>query len=167
MTVTRMLIVVDESPAAQRAVRYVGKVVGKHRGFHICLAHLSPPLPSELLETGGSENPEKEQRIERQMRNQQKRWTAAAQARVKSSLTRAIAELRRAGLPASAIGTEFSSPTDAAGATAEILDLAKSHKCTTVVIGRQSSSWLREIVHMDLAEQLLRHGKGFTFWVVE
>jgi nucleotide-binding universal stress UspA family protein len=40
-------------------------------------------------------------------------------------------------------------------------------KCDTVVIGRKSLSWLRELIDGDPAEELVRRGKGFTIWVVE
>ena len=53
---------------------------------------------------------------------------------------------------------------DAAG---EILKIARGRKCHTVVIGRQSLSWFRELVQGDLAEEIVRRGKGFTIWVVE
>jgi hypothetical protein len=40
-------------------------------------------------------------------------------------------------------------------------------KCDTVVIGRDSLSWLGELIHGDPVEELVRQGKGFTIWVVE
>jgi hypothetical protein len=36
-----------------------------------------------------------------------------------------------------------------------------------VVIGRDSLSWLGELIHGDPAEELVEQGKGFTIWVVE
>ena len=51
---SRLLVIVDDSVASKRAVRYVGKFVGKRRGFRIRLVHVLPSLPPELLEYGGS-----------------------------------------------------------------------------------------------------------------
>jgi len=56
---------------------------------------------------------------------------------------------------------------DASRATREVLGLARSRKCDTVVIGRDSLSWLGELIHGDPAEEIVRQGKGFTIWVVE
>ena len=53
---TRLLVLVDESPASKRAVSYVARMVGRRRGFQLCLAHLLPPLPAGLMEFRGAEN---------------------------------------------------------------------------------------------------------------
>jgi len=49
----------------------------------------------------------------------------------------------------------------------EILRLARARKCDTVVIGKKSLSWLRELIDGNPAEELVRQGKGFTIWVIE
>ena len=36
-----------------------------------------------------------------------------------------------------------------------------------LIIGTESLSWLGELIHGDLAEELVGQGKGFTIWVVE
>ena len=51
--------------------------------------------------------------------------------------------------------------------TRQILGLALARKCDTVVIGRKSLSWLVRIIHGDVAEDLVRRGKGLTIGVVE
>jgi hypothetical protein len=56
MVDTRLLVVLDDSVASRRAVKYVGKFVGKRRGFRVCLVQVLPPLPPELQEHGGSED---------------------------------------------------------------------------------------------------------------
>jgi len=54
-----LMVVVDESAATRRAVDYVTRMIGCQRGFHVYLLHLLPPLPAELLEFGGAEDPGK------------------------------------------------------------------------------------------------------------
>jgi hypothetical protein len=49
-----LLVIVDESPEANRAVSYVAKLIGRRRGFHIVLVHLLPPLPPDASLTGVS-----------------------------------------------------------------------------------------------------------------
>ncbi|MGD0264180.1 MAG: hypothetical protein ABSD47_04375 [Candidatus Methylomirabilota bacterium] len=60
MTNTRTLLVIDESEGTKRAVMYVARMVGRRRGFWLCLGHILPLLPPQLLEFGGAENPVKE-----------------------------------------------------------------------------------------------------------
>jgi nucleotide-binding universal stress UspA family protein len=61
----------------------------------------------------------------------------------------------------------FFDPVDGHNAAEEILKVARARNCYTMVIGRQSLSWIRELVQGDLAEEVVRRGKGFTIWVVE
>ena len=100
MVDTRLLVILDDSAAAKRAVKYVGKFVGKRTGFHICLLHVLPPLPSELLEHGGSENPAKEARLGVDLKAEQHRWISAAKKASQKSLDEARAILRTAGISA-------------------------------------------------------------------
>src|SRR6266566_2771117 len=77
MVNTRLLVVLDDSVASRRAVKYVAKFVGKRRAFRICLVHVLPPLPPELLEHGGSEDPAKEAQLEADLKVEQHRWISA------------------------------------------------------------------------------------------
>jgi hypothetical protein len=78
MVNTRLLVVRDDSVASRRAVKYVGKFVGKRKAFRICLVHVLPPLPPELLEHGGSEDSAKEAQLEAELKVGQHRWISAA-----------------------------------------------------------------------------------------
>ena len=83
------------------------------------------------------------------------------------TLDRANTVLRRGGLRRRAIEAHYCYLVDGSRATQEILKLAKTRKCDTVVIGRASLSWLGKLIDGDPAEEFVRQGKGFTIWVVE
>ena len=91
----RFLVVVDESPGSKRALDYGGRVLGGRRNFAIILLHLLPPLPPELLEFGGAENPRKEQKLEAELRVDQQAWIRSARTSAKSFLTSAIQQLHK------------------------------------------------------------------------
>jgi hypothetical protein len=164
---TRMLIVVDESAASERAVKYVGKFVGKRRGFHICLVQVLPPLPPRLLEHGGAEIPAKEAQLEAELKSEQRRWISHAKKRLQKVLDKARVILRKAGIPAAAMQTLFCEPEEGPYAAESILNMARECRSLTVVVGRKSVSWFHELFSQDLSEELLRHGKGFSVWAVE
>jgi nucleotide-binding universal stress UspA family protein len=164
---TRLLVLVDESPASKRAVSYVARMVGRRRGFQLCLAHLLPPLPAGLMEFRGAENPDEEQRLDAALKASQRRWMVAAKEAAHSVFAGACAMLHAAGVPAKAVETRFFDPTNGASVAERIIHLARSRKCGTVVVGREAVSWFRELVRGDLAEELVRSGKGVTIWVVE
>ena len=75
---TSLFVVVDESGASRHTLQYVGALVGKRRGFRIVLGYVLPSLPTELLEFGGAENPEKEEKLGKELKGEQKRWLSVA-----------------------------------------------------------------------------------------
>ncbi|MGH9738790.1 MAG: universal stress protein [Candidatus Acidiferrales bacterium] len=164
---TRLLIVLDDSVTSRRAVKYVGKFVGKRRGFRICLVHVLPPLPPEFLEHGGSGYPEKEARVAVDLKAQQRHWISAAKKKAQTGLDVARATLRKAGLSAGAVQTLFCEPGEGPDTAEVILNMARGCHCRTVVVGRRSVSWLHELFSQELSEELLRHGKGFCVWAIE
>jgi len=156
---TKLLVVVDESPATKRALEYVAQVASRHRDFRICLAHALPSPPPELVEFRGAEKA--------RLRAYERQWISVVEMTEQRALNRANAVLRRGGLTARAIEAHYCNLVDASRASQEILSLARSRRCGTVVIGRDSLSWLGELIHGDPAEELVRQGNGFTIWVVE
>ena len=165
----RLLIVVDESSSSKSAVEYVARVLSGRRGFQLCLAHFLPPLPPILLEFGGAEDPAKERRLDTQLKTEQQQWIVAARNKAEPTLNWARAKLRKAGLPATSLTTQFSDPaSEQNSASEEILELARRNKCHTIVVGRRSLSWLRRVTTgKDLAEKLVQQGKDLTLWIVE
>jgi nucleotide-binding universal stress UspA family protein len=164
---TRLLVVVDESAASERAVKYVGKFVGKRRGFHICLVHILPPLPPRLLEHGGAEDPAKEARLSADLKSEQRRWTSDAKKKLQKVLDKARAILQKAGIPTGAMQALFCEPEEGPYAAESILNMAREYRSRTVVVGRRSVSWFHELFSQELSEELLRRGKGFCVWAVE
>ncbi|MDE3110157.1 MAG: universal stress protein [Acidobacteriota bacterium] len=164
---TRLLIALDDSHASRRAVKYVAKFVGRRKGFRICLVHVLRPLPPELLEHGGSEDPAKEARLQHDLEAEQNRWIATAKKEAQKNLDQAATMLRKAGISARTIQSLFCEPGEGPKTADVLLDMAKECRCGTVVVGRRSASWLHELFSQDLSEELLRRGKGFCVWAVE
>jgi nucleotide-binding universal stress UspA family protein len=156
---TRLLIVVDESPATRKALQYVAQMVAGRPNVRVCLGHALPSPPSELVEFRGAEKS--------RLRAYKSRWMSADAKTEQRVLDRANAVLRQGGISRAAVEAHFCYLVDGSRATQEILKLAHMRKCDTVVIGRKSLSWLGELIHGDPAEELVRKAKGFTIWVVE
>ena len=132
----RLLVVVDESSSSKSAVEYVARMLRRRRGFQLCLAHFLPPLPPILLEFGGAEDPEKERRLDAQLKTEQQQWIAAARKKAEPALDWARSRLRKAGVPAASLITQFSDPaSEQDSVNEEILELARRNKCHTIVVG--------------------------------
>jgi len=163
----RLLVVLDGSAISKRAVKYVASLVGRRRGFRLCLVHVLPPLPAGLLEHGGSENPIQEARLEADLKAEQQRWISAAKSTAQKDMDNARMALRKGGVPAVSIQALFCDPDEGPNTADDILRMATGCKCHTIVVGRQSVSWFHELFSHELPEELLRRGKGFSLWVIE
>jgi len=163
----RLLVVVDASEASTRVLRYVGTILRQHDRVSVHLAYIASRVPARLLESGGSELPEREEQIEADLRSAQRRWMAVADRTPDRILRAARTALQRAGVAAERIHSCVSSPLDARTVADEVLVLARDQQCTTVVVGHRAHSWVRGLGCGHLAEQLVRSAKGFAVWVID
>jgi nucleotide-binding universal stress UspA family protein len=164
---SRILLVLDDSDDALRAVHYVAQFITPRSQFRICLVYVLPPLPPALQEHGGSSNSSEERKLDAAMVEEQDRWVAAARERGQKSLNRAAEALSRSGILASAIQMLFCNPGEARETADTLLALALECQCRTVVVGRRSVSWFDELFSQEISEELLRRGRGFCIWAVE
>jgi nucleotide-binding universal stress UspA family protein len=162
----KLLVVADATEASKRALQYVGRLAAGCDGLELHLAYISSHPPPGLLETGGSELPEREQRLGSNLRSQRRRWMAVTDAKNWQVLRAAKATLERTGVAAPRISAYVSSPLDARKAVDEVLLLAREQRCGTVVVGHRAHSWLRGLGGGDLADQLVRRAKGYAVWVI-
>jgi nucleotide-binding universal stress UspA family protein len=163
----RLLVIVDASDASRRALKYTGGILAHHVGMDCHLAYIAPGLPPELLESGGSELPEREVAIEADLRRNQRRWKAVMERKADRVLGAARAALQRAGLPPARIHTCVSSPFEPRSAVDEVLLMAQDEGCRTVVVGHSAHTWFRGLGGGHLAEQLVRRARGLAVWVID
>ena len=162
---TGLFVIVDESEASRHTLQYVGALVGKRSGFRIFLGYVLPSLPTELLEFGGAENPEKEEKLGKELKGEQKRWLSVARRKAKDVFTGAHVVLQRAGVPGSVVKTTLIYLPEGQDPVDKLLEMADLHRCHTVVIGRHPVSRFQEIFGGDLAEKLVRRVHGPAVWV--
>src|ERR1700692_615010 len=141
---TKLLVVVDESRAAKRALEYVAHMASQRRDFRVCLAHALPSPPPELVELRGAEKD--------RLRAYKRRWISVVEMTEQRALDRANAILRRGGIAEKAIEAHYCNLVDASRATNEILELARLRECDTVVIGSDPHSWAGALNYGDSAE---------------
>jgi nucleotide-binding universal stress UspA family protein len=159
-----ILVVLDESEMASRAVTYVGRLLGRRRGFRVCVAYVLPELPSGLLEHGGAAAPRSEERLASSLRAEQRQWIADRKREAGGLLDEAIRLLRRAGLRSDALTARFCGPVASGAAADEVLELARVQRCRTVVVGRRRLSWFGHLFAEDLRADLARRGGTIAIW---
>jgi len=163
----RLLVIVDGTEASKRPVRYTGQFVAGRGNVEIHLAHIASGLPPALLESGGPEIPEREERIEANLRVEQRRFVVRGDRTAERIYRLARAALQRAGVAARRIHTCVSSPLDVRTVVDEVLLLARDARCGTIVVGHRAHTWFRGLGGGHLAEQLVRKAKGDAVWVID
>lgn len=163
----KFLIAVEESAASLKAVSYVSQILRGRTDVHVRLLHVLPPIPPEFLEFGGAEHPQIEQRLSGELRQNQAQWIETAKRNAQASLDKAMAVLIEGGLSPNEVSTSFASPIHRPDVAHEILKAAQTWECGTLIVGRHTRSWIREIGYTHVGEELVRKGQGFAIWVVE
>lgn len=161
----RILVAVDGSHESMRTVAYVADVVGGRRGFHVGLLHLE--LPPRMLEWGGSEDPDIEERVESERDQAYAQLEQEGLAKGKSMLSQLKAMIADKGIEVMGLYVQFEEPLDRKRVTTAILNAAKEHNAGTIVVGRHACSGWKGLFHESVGEELIRDAKGITIWVVE
>lgn len=167
-TTKTILVALDDSDVSERVLSYAAEQAGNSNEVHLLLCHVLPPMPPQLLESRGAEDPDEERRIENLQQKDQSRWTAKQSVVSKRVLENGKRRLQTLGVPPPRIHTTLVEPADAHGEVAEtILKTAKEMHCDVIVVGRQAFSALREMLHTHLADVLQANASGLDVRIVD
>ena len=161
---SRILVAVDDSDHAARALRYVGTLLRDTHDVHVTLFHVLKPMPRELLEHGGSENPTVEVRLADDLKKEQEHWVKSESLIEYPILVNALEVFGRTGFPLDRVTLKFGHEDYIAH---NILDEARNGGYCTIVVSRHGSNGLKRFFGGGITDQLLRDATGFTLWVVE
>jgi nucleotide-binding universal stress UspA family protein len=163
-----VLIAVDDSAAAQKAVDYVGAIFGNRsfEGLSITLLHVVESVPVDLVPAPG--DPQLATVVVDAMRD----WASRAAERGEKLLETQRQRLVEAGVPADAVKVKHlvqqtRPEAQRVAAALAIIDEARTGGYTTVVVGRRGTSNLPELFIGGVAEKVARHVHGATVWVVD
>ncbi len=160
----RLLLAVDDSENAHRAVRYVGSLLERTPGVTVTLFHVMKPIPRVLLEHGGSENPVIEEQLSARLREDRKSWIRKEREAECPVLKKACETLAQSGFDTSCVTLRFGHEDDVA---ANILEEARSGHHDTIAVGRRGMSRITRIFGGGVTDLLLRDAKGFAIWIIE
>ncbi len=161
---SRILVAINESDPAARALRYVGTLLRDTPNVYVTLFHVLRPMPRELLEHGGSEDPRVETRLADNLKKEQEDWIKAESFVEYPILVKALEVLGRTGFPLDRVTLKFGREDDIAR---NILNEARNGGYNTIVVTLRDSNGLRRLFGRGVTDKLLRDASGFTLWVVE
>ncbi|MBI5672902.1 MAG: universal stress protein [Nitrospirae bacterium] len=163
-SVSRILVAVDDSEHSERALRYVGTLLRDTRDVHVTLFHVLKPMPRELLEHGGSEDPRVEVRLAEELQQDQETWVRTESMIEYPILVKALELFGKTGFPLDRVTLKFGHEDDIAHT---ILDEARNGGFGTIVVSRHGATGIKRFFGGDITDQLLCNASGFTLWVVE
>jgi nucleotide-binding universal stress UspA family protein len=162
-----IFVAVDDSEASDRAVTYVAQIVDGRRGFRILLFHVPASMPPQLLEFGGAEVPAQEERAEVELSNTQAAWVEEVARAAQPIFARAKTRLSEAHIAEQDVKTLLFTPSAEQSLETSILTEARAHECSTVVVGRDAFSWLKELFQAHVADKLIPQAGDLTLWIVQ
>jgi len=160
----KILVAVDESENSLRAVHYVGSLLRRTPDVALTLFHVLKPMPRELLEHGGSENPAAEAQLGAQLRTDQESWLRTERESECAVLRTAWEILINHGFDANHVTMTFGHEDDIVG---NILEEARRGGYETIVVGRHGTSRIKRMFGGGVTDQLLGQAKGFAIWIIE
>ena len=159
----KVLIVVDDSEQSIRAMHYVGSLLRETQDVSVTLFHVLNPMPRELMEHGGSENPEVEDHLGKQLRKDQEEWVRAEGAIEYPILVKALDRLGQTGFPLDRVTLKFGHERDIADT---IVDEAKSGGYGTIVVTRHGPSSTKRLFSSGITDRLVRELSGVALWIL-
>lgn len=159
----KILVTVDDSEQSIRAVHYVGSLLRDTHDVGVTLFHVLNPMPRELMEHGGSENPEIEDHLGAQLRKDQEDWVRREGTIEYPILLKALERLGQTGFPIDRVTLKFGYERDIADT---IIDEARSGGYGTIVVTRHETSGAKRLFGNGLVDRLLREVSGVAIWLL-
>jgi nucleotide-binding universal stress UspA family protein len=156
----KLLIALDSSEGAWRAVEYVAQTFGRTPGVQVTLLHLLSGLPPAFWDDGHVlQDKEKETRqrlVANWQKEQEKNWQAL--------VNKALGHLTAAGLPQEAVVNKFKPKYyDVAE---DIINEAKTEGYDTVVMGRRGLGMAKSLLLGSVTRKVVDGAKGFAVTIV-
>ena len=145
-----ILIAVDESENAKRAVSYVAELLGGVEGFEVTIMHVIPLPEEDFFLTA----------IEKE------KWLSQYRVKTDTVLEEYRQILIGAGFHPDKVSVR--SPTRYCPSMAECILAERDEKeYGTIVIGRQGLSRTEEFLFGSISSKIVTHARNCTVWVVE
>jgi hypothetical protein len=119
------------------------------------LFHAAGPLPPNLLESTGAENPTDEIKVEQKQERAQDRWTVDSKEETQHLFDTQIAQLASSNFPKENIFKNFVLLHQRNDLVPEIVRAAQQNNCGTLIVGYGAYSWVREQFQTHVSEQLI------------
>jgi nucleotide-binding universal stress UspA family protein len=145
----KILIAVDESENARRAVSYVGQLLGGTKGFKVSILHVVPKPEEDYFPTS----------------TQQEEWLARHRQEISAVLDDYRQLLISQGFDPKDVSVRSTLRYCPSMAQC-ILSERDETEYSTIVVGRQGLSRSEEFLFGSISSKIVTHARNCTVWVV-
>jgi len=157
----KVLIALDSSEGAWRAVEYVAEAFGKTPGIQVTLLHVLSGLPPAFWDDGHVLNDQERESRQRLVEIWQKEQEKGWQGLVK----KAHDHLTEAGIPKDAIANKFKPKYyDVAE---DMLAEAEAGRIDTIVMGRRGLGLAKSVLLGSVTQKVVQTAKGCAVTIVK
>lgn len=155
----KMLIALDDSTSAMRAVEYAGKQFGGGGETEIALVHVLPNLPAIFWDEGhilsDAEKKDRQKVVDK--------WVADRKSMMEPVFKKAVDALTRSGIKAGQVRSK--SISDSTDVAQSIIEEAKDGGYQTIIVGRCD----RSAKHLlgSVSGRIVNMGAGIAVTIVE
>lgn len=157
----RMLIAIDDSPCAMKAVEYAGEQFGGVKDLEITLVHVLPNLPALFWDEGhiltDAEKSDRKKLVDR--------WLEAQRKKIEPLFGMAVDGLTRKGMGKERLVTKFVS--DSTDVAQSLIETAKDGGFGTIVLGRCGAALGKAALAGSVTTRIIHLASGVTITVVE
>jgi nucleotide-binding universal stress UspA family protein len=157
----KIMVALDASEGAWRAIEYVARSFGQTPGVEVTLLHILTGLPPAFWDDGHileeKEREARERLIAQWQADQEKNWQGLV-AKAKDTLV-------AAGIPAAAVAGKFKPKYyDVAE---DIINEAVGAGCSTVIMGRRGLGKAKALLMGSVTSKVVHNAKGCAVTIVE
>jgi nucleotide-binding universal stress UspA family protein len=157
----KILVALDASEGAWRAVEYVARTFGQTPGVEVTLLHILTGLPPAFWDDGHILQ-EKEKEARQRLINQ---WQADQEKNWLGLVAKAKETLLAAGIPEAAVTSRFKPKYyDVAE---DIINEAVNAGCSTVVMGRRGLGKAKALLLGSVTNKVVQNARGCAVTIVE
>jgi nucleotide-binding universal stress UspA family protein len=169
----KILLALDGSDNAIRAVKYLGKMTEGCKGFHITLFHVMA-IPPELMEHGGpgkgdSRNQDRGRQLADELQEKQEKWRQEGQEAAEREI---FAPAKRILESTGSLGALLTIATKIVvkahpDVAREIIRETEAGGYGTIVLGKRGRGMIKDFLFGGVTCKVIHNVEGCTLWVVE